>query len=261
MKLLVALCLVAAVSAVDRGDGQYDYYSAKQYLGNYVQDKRGQYKPENDGQYYNPNARRFNTVSFGSNYNKPVATFASPRSSVLPPLNENNGQVSSGASVSNVNGQTKSVNGITNTVRSFNPAPIRGNDVAFGAASRYAQPATNFGRYSFGRSTGGFDQYGRSGILRLDNEVTDNGYRYAYETDNKIVAEQEGRIINRGRSDEGVNANGFYAYVGPDGRTYRVDYTADENGFQAYGDHLPTPPPVPEAIQRALDYVARTRKF
>ncbi|CAK1597768.1 unnamed protein product [Parnassius mnemosyne] len=35
-----------------------------------------------------------------------------------------------------------------------------------------------------------------------------------------------------------------------------VLYKADRNGFHAEGDHVPTPPPIPPAIQRALDYLA-----
>lgn len=36
---------------------------------------------------------------------------------------------------------------------------------------------------------------------------------------------------------------GSYSYKGDDGRTYTINYRADENGFHAEGDHLPTPPP------------------
>lgn len=38
------------------------------------------------------------------------------------------------------------------------------------------------------------------------------------------------------------------AYTGPDGRVYKTSYIADELGFRAVGDHLPTPPPAPVVI-------------
>lgn len=50
-----------------------------------------------------------------------------------------------------------------------------------------------------------------------------------------------------------TEVQGSYSYTGDDGKTYSVHYKADANGgFQAVGDHLPTPPPIPEAIQKSI---------
>lgn len=66
-----------------------------------------------------------------------------------------------------------------------------------------------------------------------------------------ISAEETGREAN------GIQAAGGYAYTGDDGQVYSVRYTADGNGFQPQGAHLPTPPPIPEAIVKALQENAR----
>lgn len=45
---------------------------------------------------------------------------------------------------------------------------------------------------------------------------------------------------------DAVVSRGSYSYVSPEGQTISVQYVADdEGGFQAVGDHLPTPPPIP----------------
>lgn len=50
---------------------------------------------------------------------------------------------------------------------------------------------------------------------------------------------------------------GAYSYKGDDGQTYTVQYIADEHGFRAQGAHLPTPPPIPEAIVKSLEQNAK----
>jgi hypothetical protein len=75
-----------------------------------------------------------------------------------------------------------------------------------------------------------------------------------YETENKILGEEQGRLANVGSDSEAMQANGYFEYTGPDNVVYRVDYTANENGFVPSAAHIPTPPPIPEAIIRSLEY-------
>ncbi|XP_046970192.1 cuticle protein 3-like [Vanessa cardui] len=88
-------------------------------------------------------------------------------------------------------------------------------------------------------------------ILRSVSDVNEQGYRFAYDTENGIQAEETGVEAN------GIQAQGGYSYTGDDGQIYSVRYTADVNGFQPQGAHLPTAPPIPEAIAKALQENAR----
>lgn len=50
---------------------------------------------------------------------------------------------------------------------------------------------------------------------------------------------------------------GSVTYTSPEGQVINLGYSAnDETGFVPTGDHLPTPPPIPEAIAKALAYIA-----
>lgn len=85
---------------------------------------------------------------------------------------------------------------------------------------------------------------------------------YSYETGNNIIAEEEGYIKDLGPDPEQAGENlhaqvqqGSYSYTAPDGVLITVNYVADETGFHATGDHLPTPPPVSPEVQKGLDII------
>ncbi|CAK1550819.1 unnamed protein product [Leptosia nina] len=88
-------------------------------------------------------------------------------------------------------------------------------------------------------------------ILRQENVNNGDSYSFAYETENGITAEENGVATN------GVEARGSFSYIGDDGKQYSIRYIADQNGFQPQGDHLPTPPPIPAEILKALEQNAR----
>ncbi|XP_031337584.1 endocuticle structural glycoprotein SgAbd-2-like isoform X2 [Photinus pyralis] len=91
-------------------------------------------------------------------------------------------------------------------------------------------------------------------ILRFEN-VNDGfgSYSYGYDTENHIQAHETGQLKNIGGENEANTVHGSFSYKGDDGADYTVEYTADENGFQARGAHLPVPPPIPEAILKSLE--------
>lgn len=121
--------------------------------------------------------------------------------------------------------------------------------------SQYLPP---FSRpYSGGSSFSGFGGFGQPHIqiLRFDNSNNGDGnYNYAYSTANGISAQEQGYLKNAGSANEAEVAQGSYSYTAPDGQQISVTYTADENGFHPQGAHLPTPPPIPDAILRSLQY-------
>ncbi|CAH0627160.1 unnamed protein product [Chrysodeixis includens] len=93
-------------------------------------------------------------------------------------------------------------------------------------------------------------------IVKDDSQINGDGsYQFAYETGNGISADAKGELKKVGDVDALV-VTGEYSYPGDNGEQIQITYTADENGFHPQGALLPTPPPVPEAIQKALDFLA-----
>lgn len=60
-----------------------------------------------------------------------------------------------------------------------------------------------------------------------------------YATSNNIQAEEAGVLKQGAEGQQFLAKQGSYSFTGPDGITYTVTYTADENGFVAQGDHIP----------------------
>ncbi|KAJ8924939.1 hypothetical protein NQ315_001102 [Exocentrus adspersus] len=129
--------------------------------------------------------------------------------------------------------------------------PPRGGGGAFG--SGFGGGAAPFG----GGAGGGFGYRGgpQIPILRYDNNPNqgDGSYNYAYETGNGISAAERGFQKVGGGPEGSQQADGSFSYTAPDGQRISLQYVADENGFRPVGAHLPTPPPIPDAILRSLE--------
>ncbi|XP_053666563.1 probable serine/threonine-protein kinase yakA [Anopheles marshallii] len=98
-------------------------------------------------------------------------------------------------------------------------------------------------------------------ITSYSNDVSyDGSYSYAYTTGDGQQQQAQGYLKNAGLKDlEAQSVQGSYSYTSPEGQLITVTYIADENGFRAEGAHLPTPPPIPEAIQKSLALIAQTQ--
>ncbi|XP_053680020.1 endocuticle structural glycoprotein SgAbd-5-like [Anopheles nili] len=75
-------------------------------------------------------------------------------------------------------------------------------------------------------------------IVQFENNNAQNeGYSFGVELSDDQRRKEEG-TIRYGKDDEGndvqfVAVQGRYSYVGDDGRTYWVEYVADENGYRS----------------------------
>ncbi|KAK4880461.1 hypothetical protein RN001_008607 [Aquatica leii] len=89
-------------------------------------------------------------------------------------------------------------------------------------------------------------------IVNQESDLDIGGkYHYSFETSDGTKAAQTGELKTIG-NEAGGASKGFYEY-NDGGVVYRVDYTADENGFVATGAHIPA---IPEPIARALKWAA-----
>ncbi|CAG4974650.1 unnamed protein product [Colias eurytheme] len=80
-------------------------------------------------------------------------------------------------------------------------------------------------------------------------------YQGVEETDNIISAQAKGALNNPQAENPSQIVQGSAQWKTPEGEVVQFAYTADENGYQVQGSHVPTPPPVPAAIIRSLEYI------
>ncbi|XP_070071607.1 endocuticle structural protein SgAbd-6 [Drosophila takahashii] len=78
-------------------------------------------------------------------------------------------------------------------------------------------------------------------ILRYENDASleSDGYAFSFETSDGISREERATLKNPGTPEEAIAVQGSVNWVGPDGVHYKLNYLADENGFQPQGEHLP----------------------
>ncbi|CAD7012865.1 unnamed protein product [Ceratitis capitata] len=121
--------------------------------------------------------------------------------------------------------------------------------VAIGLSTAVIPHRPFYGQNSGGRSSSSrvSGDEAHAEIKAMHSDVRPDGFEYALETSNGIQAAHSG--------DQQGNAHGDFQWVSPEGEHVQISYIADENGYQPKSDLLPTPPPIPEAILRALEYI------
>uniref|UniRef100_A0A8D8BGS1 Endocuticle structural glycoprotein SgAbd-1 n=1 Tax=Culex pipiens TaxID=7175 RepID=A0A8D8BGS1_CULPI len=88
-------------------------------------------------------------------------------------------------------------------------------------------------------------------VSQSSNQNPDGSFNYAYESANGIKVQSDGEAkLIQVQKEDGTGSEqavvsiqkGSYSYNAPDGTPISVQWTADEDGFHAQGDHLPVAP-------------------
>ncbi|XP_045764253.1 uncharacterized protein LOC123866633 [Maniola jurtina] len=81
-------------------------------------------------------------------------------------------------------------------------------------------------------------------------------FHYSFEGGDGTKVSSQGELKSFDNNKTGEAVVGSVFYKDDEGNDVNLSYTADENGYRPHGAHLPTPPPIPPAIARALEYLA-----
>ncbi|XP_050513561.1 larval cuticle protein LCP-30-like [Diabrotica virgifera virgifera] len=212
--VVLASTLTEAIN--DEDNGQYHPDDE----GRYVPDDSGKYVPDYSGAYHDDGTGRYSGDDSGK-YAHLEDKYRHQRDKQFPYNPQNNFKSQQ----------------IIRSQKLLSDKSLQGNfPSASTAKTQYVQPKPNF----INTSPVKFGTYddNRWKIIKLANNVKDDGFHWEYETENEIKGEENAQIYNSGRENEAIRTKGFYQYTGADNRVYNVEYTADENGFIPKGDHL-----------------------
>ncbi|KAM8714037.1 hypothetical protein ACLKA7_014230 [Drosophila subpalustris] len=248
MLRLTIFLLVCAAVALAQNDGRYrpapttvPVLRARPggFAGRYSGGNDGRYVPlGNDGRYSGNDGRYVHMDNKYQHDHRPGGDYSGTNDPYRGDKDKfgGSGRGGGGGGGGGANGATGNANfgGATTAVR---PRPV--------------VPVVVDQRPNLPQGTGTGVGKGGFAIIRQEGAVQPDGYNYLYETENGILGEENGRIEKQTEGDA-IRATGFYHYTGDDGLLYRVDYTADENGFVPVGEHIPK---VPAHIPKLLEYL------
>ncbi|XP_055589326.1 uncharacterized protein LOC129741612 [Uranotaenia lowii] len=286
--LVLASCALAQEKDARFNDGRYypELYQGKYNDGKYRPDNSGAYRPDGSGRYsgqYVPYKEGNYRVGgqggsgagggagggFGGQGGRGgQGSGGSGGSGIGTRTGGSSGAVVGIVSSSSGSGNTKAGASafVSGSGSGFGSGSGSASSSAFGSGSNSGQklavsviappaPAPKKVIKNYDLAGSGFDR-----IKEQVKQYNNDGYYYRYLTEQNAQVAESGRLEDRETDNEALRAKGFYEYVGDDGVRYRVDYTADENGFVPQGAHLPVAPAIPEQILRALEYVRKLQQ-
>ncbi|KAF7286184.1 hypothetical protein GWI33_007144 [Rhynchophorus ferrugineus] len=83
----------------------------------------------------------------------------------------------------------------------------------------------------------------------------DGSFEWSYQSGDGSAQQQSGQLKQIGK-EAGEAVQGSASWTDPEGGQHQLTYVADENGYQPQSADIPVPPPIPQAILRALEWIA-----
>ncbi|KAF5298352.1 hypothetical protein FQR65_LT01130 [Abscondita terminalis] len=73
---------------------------------------------------------------------------------------------------------------------------------------------------------------GDATVLKYNNNNDVGAYNFDFETSNGITRQEEGKVDNPQAEDANLRVTGGFSFPLPDGKTLKLTFTADENGYR-----------------------------